>query len=152
VILVGLQASGKSTYGRQRYGSTHVLVSRDLFRSHPRPARRQRELLEGALRDGRSVLVDNTSPTVADRAAVIEVARALGARVTCCFFPPDVRASIARNGRREGKARVPVVGILATAKRLVPPALEEGFDRLVEVRADGAGGFDEHLLGAAYRT
>jgi N-acetylglucosamine malate deacetylase 2 len=149
VILVGLQASGKSTYGRQRYGGTHALVSRDLFRSHPRPARRQRELLEGALRAGCSVLVDNTSPTVADRAAVIEVARALGARVTCCFFPPDVRASIARNGRREGKARVPVVGILATAKRLVPPALDEGFDRLVEVRADGAGGFEEREIAAS---
>lgn len=149
VILVGLQASGKSTYGRQRYGATHVLVSRDLFRNHPRPARRQRELLDQALRAGRSALVDNTSPTLADRAAVVELARALGARVTCCFFPPDVRASIARNARREGKERIPVVGILATAKRLVAPTLEEGFDRLVEVRLDGRGGFEEREVGPA---
>lgn len=143
VVLVGLQASGKSTFGRERFGATHVLVSRDLFRNHPRPARRQRELIAEALRAGRSVLVDNTSPTPADRAAVLEVARAHGAGARCFFFPPDVRASIARNAARQGRARVPVVGILATAKRLVPPALAEGFDRLVEVRLDGHGCFVE---------
>ncbi len=51
VVLVGLQGSGKSTFYRQRFAATHALVSRDLFRNNPRPSRRQRELLDGALRD-----------------------------------------------------------------------------------------------------
>ncbi len=141
VVLVGLQGSGKSTFYRARFAATHALVSRDRFRNNPRPSRRQRELLEEALRQRRSVVVDNTNPTVADRAAILSVARAHGARATCYFFGRDVRAAIARNARREGKERVPVVGILATAKRLVPPTAAEGFDAVYAVTAQRDGAF-----------
>jgi hypothetical protein len=48
-----------------------------------------------------------------------------------------VRECLARNARREDKARVPDVAVFATAKRLVPPSREEGFDELYRVRADG---------------
>ncbi len=141
VLLVGLQGSGKSTFYRSRFAETHALVSRDLFRSNPNPRRRQRRLLEETLRAGRSVVVDKTSPTPAERAEIVGVGRALGAEVACYFFVPDVRASIARNSRRGGKERVPTVGILATARRLVAPAWSEGFDRLYRVEALAAGGF-----------
>ncbi len=140
-VLVGLQGSGKSTFYRRRLAATHQLVSRDAFRNNRRPARRQRELIEAALREGRSVAVDNTSPTVADRAAILEVARAQGATVTCYYFGRDVRAAIARNARRQGRERVPVVAILATAKRLVPPSPDEGFDAVWAVEPAPGGGF-----------
>ncbi len=39
-----------------------------------------------------------------------------------------------RNEMREGKARVPDVAIYATAKKLVAPSIEEGFDELLCVR------------------
>ena len=141
VVLVGLQGSGKSSFYRRRFAGTHVLVSRDLFRNAPRPSRRQRELIEQALRGGRSVVVDNTSPTVADRAAILAVAREHGARTACCFFGRDVRAAIARNERRAGKDRVPVVGILATARRLVAPTAGEGFDVVLAVAPEAEGSF-----------
>jgi predicted kinase len=141
VVLVGLQGAGKSTFYRQCFAGTHAHVSRDHFRNHRRPSQRQRELLEAELQAGRSVVVDNTSPAVADRAAILSVARAFGASAVCYYFVPDARASIARNEAREGKERVPVAGILATLKRLVPPARQEGFDHLYEVRANGSGGF-----------
>ena len=48
-----------------------------------------------------------------------------------------MRECLARNARREGKARVPDVAIFATAKMLVPPSREEGFDELYRVRPDG---------------
>lgn len=147
-MLVGLQGSGKSTFYRQRLAATHALVSRDLFRNSRRPARRQRELLEEALRAGRSVVVDNTNATVADRAAIVEVARAHGASAVAYYFGRDVRASIARNARREGKERVPVVGILATAKRLVAPSLAEGFERVLVVRPLAGEGFELRELAS----
>ncbi|HEX9291413.1 MAG TPA: AAA family ATPase [Anaeromyxobacteraceae bacterium] len=149
VMLVGLQGLGKTTFRRQRFDATHAVVSRDLFRNASRPLLRQRALVEEALAAGRSVVVDNTSPAVADRAAVLEVARRFGARTACYFFQPDVRAAIARNARREGKERVPVVGILATAKRLVAPTLAEGFDRLFVVKASGEGRFEVTEVGTA---
>jgi predicted kinase len=143
VLFCGLQATGKSSFYRQRFSGTHVLVSRDRFRNHRHPSRRQAALIEGALREGRSVVVDNTNPTPDARAAVVTVARAHGARVRCFFFGRDIRASIARNARREGKERVPVVAILATARRLVVPTKEEGFDELWDVEAMEEGAFVE---------
>ena len=42
-----------------------------------------------------------------------------------------------RNAAREGRARVPLVGVFSTLVRLVPPALEEGFDRIDVVVGGG---------------
>ena len=45
-----------------------------------------------------------------------------------------MRECLRRNEMREGKARVPDVAIYATAKMLVAPSIEEGFDELLCVR------------------
>jgi predicted kinase len=146
VVLVGLQGSGKTTFFRSRFAGTHAHVSKDLFRNARDPRRRQRALVAEAAAAGRSAVVDNTNPSRADRAELVALARALGMRPVCFWFPPDPRASIARNAGREGKARVPVVAILATARRLAPPALDEGFEELHEVRAREDGGFEVREL------
>lgn len=140
VILVGLQASGKSTFSRERF-PRHARVSRDDFPRARRPRERQRRMIEEALGSGKSVVVDNTSPTREDRAAIVEVARAFGAQVRCFFFPPDPEGSVARNRLRVGRARVPDVAIFATLKRLERPETEEGLDELYEVRPLPGGGF-----------
>jgi predicted kinase len=137
VIFVGLQASGKSTFFRGRFAATHEHVSKDLFRNNRNRNRRQRELVEAALRAGRSVVVDNTNPTVEDRRPLVELGRGFGARVVGYHFDSGTRGCLARNARRRGKARVPDVAIFATAARLVPPSREEGFDELRRVRLDG---------------
>ena len=46
VVFVGLQGSGKSTFYRTFYASTHVLVSKDRFRNNRKPQRRQMQLIE----------------------------------------------------------------------------------------------------------
>ena len=137
VIFVGLQASGKSTFFRERFAATHEHVSKDLFRNNRNRNRRQRQLVEAALRSGRPVVVDNTSPGLGDRRPLVELGREFGARSVGYHFESGVRECLARNARREGKARVPDVAIFATAKRLVPPSREEGFDELYRVRPDG---------------
>ena len=45
-----------------------------------------------------------------------------------------MKTALVRNRLREGIARVPDVAIFATRKRLVPPAMEEGFDEVVVIR------------------
>lgn len=139
VLFVGLQGSGKSTFYRGRFASTHVLVSKDLFRNNRRPQARQMFLIEEALREGRSVVVDNTNPTVEDRAAIIALARRYGAEVVGYVFDTPIEECLARNAERPGKARVPDAAVFITRKRLRPPTLGEGFDRLYCVRpaADG---------------
>ncbi len=140
IILVGLQAAGKTTFYRQRFADC-AHVSKDLMRRARPKDRRQVELVTAALRAGRSVVVDNTNPTVADRAPLIALGHAFGARVVGYFFEPDIRASIARNQQRQGREQVPKVAILTTAKRLQPPTAEEGFDELYRVRMEREGEF-----------
>jgi predicted kinase len=138
VVLVGLQASGKTTFRNERFAATHVVVSKDDFRNNSRPERRQQFLIDEALSSGRSVVVDNTNVRREQRVALIEQARAHSARVVGYCFPLCVEDSLRRNAQRTGRALVPEVGIRATAKAWVAPDLAEGFDALFEVRiADG---------------
>jgi predicted kinase len=130
VIFAGLQASGKSTFFRERFAATHEHVSKDLFRNNKDPNRRQAQLIEDALGAGRSVVVDNTNPTPEDRRALIGLGRKYGARIVGYYFDASLGECLRRNEGREGKARVPDVAIYATAKKLVSPSMEEGFDEL----------------------
>jgi predicted kinase len=134
VILVGLQASGKSAFYRDRFAQSHDLVSKDCFPNNRNPARRQRQLLESALLAGRSVVIDNTNPTAEDRLELITLARVHGAEVLGYYFSSRLEECLQRNRLREGKARVPDVALFATRKRLQIPTLAEGFDALFFVR------------------
>ena len=148
VVLVGLQGSGKTTFFRERFAATHQHVSKDNFRNNSRPARRQRRLIEEAFAAGHSVVVDNTNPTLADRAELVALGRAFGALVVGYVFPLDLAASQRRNASREGKARVPDAAIQMTARRLLMPTHAEGFDRLYCVRlVDGSGFEVTDLMG-----
>jgi predicted kinase len=141
VLFVGLQGSGKSSFYRARFAGTHDLVSKDCFPSNRKPARRQRQLVEEALAAGRSVVVDNTNPTVAERAELIALACSFGAGVVGYYFESRLADCLERNRRREGRGRVPDVALYATRKRLCRPALAEGFGRLFYVRLLGKGQF-----------
>ena len=141
-ILIGLQASGKSTFYRARFAATHVYVSKDLMGHNRHKARRQQELITAALAAGQSVVVDNTTPTVEERAPLIALGHAYGAPVIGYYFESGVGASLERNKGHEGAARVPDVAIFATVKRLQRPSYAEGFDRLYDVRIVGDGAFE----------
>jgi predicted kinase len=138
VILIGLPASGKSTFFRERFAATHDHVSKDLLRGIRQPERRQQQLLRKSLSAGRSVVVDNTNPTIANRAELIAIAREHGARVKGYYFETDAADAVRRNRLREGRARVPDVAIFTIRKRLQPPSMAEGFDELWHVRLDEA--------------
>ncbi len=94
------------------------------------------------------MVVDNTNPTRAERAAIVQQARAHGAQATVYFFDCTTRECLARNATREGRARVPNVGIFAIARRLQPPDAAEGFDRGFAVRPTADATFEVRpLLG-----
>ena len=138
VILIGLPASGKSTFFRERFAGTHDHVSKDLLRNNRRPQRRQEQLIHESLAAGRSVVVDNTNPSVAVRSPLIAAARSQGAEVVGYFFVTEAGDALRRNRVREGRDRVPDVAIFTVRKRLEPPRMEEGFDRLFSVRMNEA--------------
>jgi predicted kinase len=140
VILIGLPASGKSTFFRERFAATHDHVSRDLMRNAARPQARQQQLIAASLAAGRSVVVDNTNPSRSVRAAIVGVARQHGVPVTAYYFESAASDALRRNRRREGRDRVPDVAIFTARKRLEPPDASEGFDRIYLVRLHEAEG------------
>ena len=134
VILIGLPASGKTTFYRERFAGTHDHVSKDLMRRARRPDERQQRLIAASLAAGRSVVVDNTNPRRADRAAIVATARRHGADVAAYLFETEAGDALRRNRAREGRERVPDVAIFTVRKRLEPPDWSEGFDRIYRVR------------------
>lgn len=141
-MLVGLQASGKTTFCRQVLGAAYAQVSKDHFPNARNRQRRQLRLLGEALAAGRDVAVDNTNPSPEQWQPLIEAARQAGARVVAYWFPPDFAASMRRNAARAARSRVPEVGIKATMARLRRPETANGFDEVLTVRLDGKGGFE----------
>jgi len=141
VILIGLPGAGKSSFYRDRFAVTHAHVSKDLMRNRRDRQARQLALIDEALAAGRSVVVDNVNATAADRAALIDAARRRNAPVVGYVFTTNATECSRRNRSRTGRERVPEVAIRAAAKRFERPTQAEGFDRLVEVRAD-AGRFE----------
>jgi predicted kinase len=133
IVFIGFQASGKTTFYRERFAATHTLVSKDSFPNARNKAARQARELAAALSAGQHVVVDNTHPSVEDRAPLFHIAKQYDAIVSAYYFPTPLADCLARNALRQGRARVPDVGLFATAKKLVAPSRDEGFAEIWHV-------------------
>ncbi|MGZ3645545.1 MAG: AAA family ATPase [Ktedonobacteraceae bacterium] len=135
IILIGLQASGKSTFHRTRFVETYEHISKDLLKSSKNKNKNQKqaERIEKAFLEQRSVIIENTHVTVQDRQMLIDIGRRYDATIIGYYFEPDVSSSRRRNRQREGKAQVPEQAIFITAHKLEPPSYAEGFDTLYYV-------------------
>jgi len=137
VILIGIQASGKSSFYKQRFFDTHVRINLDMLKTK----HRQRVLLEACLTSKQPFVVDNTNVTSEIRSYFIGAAKAAGFRVIGYYLRSDVSGGLFRNSKREERARVPDKGLLGTYKQLQLPSREEGFDALYYVHINDAGDF-----------
>jgi predicted kinase len=142
VVLCGVQGSGKTTLYRDRFLATHVRVSMDLLRTRAREG----AFLRLCLETRQPFVVDNTNPTVAERARYVAPAREAGFRVIGYVVEVDAAVAAARNAAREGRARIPAAGLRGTAARFIRPALDEGFDELWHATASLNGWRIEPLL------
>lgn len=133
VILIGLQASGKSSFYQSRFSSTHVHISKDRLPKSSNKNRRQLELLQSSLAAGKSVVVDNTNAGRADRLVLIEAGRRFNAKIIGYYFESILKDCLERNRQRK-EGHVPAVALYTSAKKLEPPTIDEGFDKLYFVR------------------
>jgi predicted kinase len=149
IVFTGLPASGKTSFYRERFAASHVHISKDAWPNARKREARQRRLIDEHLRAGRSVVVDNTNPTPAERGPLIAIGRTLGALVVSYAFASTVDESHRRNAGRDGRARIDDVGIRAIASRLVVPGAHEGFDLRFEVRLGDDGFIVAPISGSA---
>ena len=66
VILIGLQASGKSTFARTRFGASHVYISKDAMPNVWKKELCLQKLIEEALSQGCEVVVVNKYSMIVD--------------------------------------------------------------------------------------
>ncbi|MBO6939171.1 MAG: AAA family ATPase [Deltaproteobacteria bacterium] len=137
VVFMGIQATGKSSFYKERFFRSHVRISLDLVRTR----NRERVLLEACLDTGQPFVIDNTNPTPEDRQRYIPRALERGFRVHGYYFSSSIADALRRNGARRELERVPERGVLACYARLERPTFAEGFDELSFVRLT-ANGFD----------
>jgi predicted kinase len=142
VIFCGIQGTGKSTFYLRRFFDTHVRINLDMLRT------RHREwlLLTACIQAKQPFVVDNTNPTVSERARYILPAKDAEFRIIGYFFDSEVRDALARNAQREGKRRVHPAGVYGTRKRLQVPSRAEGFDEIYCARITGEGKFSVQAL------
>ena len=134
VLFIGVQGSGKTTFYEERFFDTHVRISRDMLKTR----NRQHVLVSACLAARQPFVVDDTNAAKSRRAEFIEPTRAAGVRVAGYYFRCALREALGRNRRRPEGQVVPVPGVIATFKRLEPPAWSEGFDEIsiVEIGAE----------------
>ncbi|TKS81367.1 Bifunctional polynucleotide phosphatase/kinase DNA 5'-kinase/3'-phosphatase [Collichthys lucidus] len=136
IVAVGFPASGKSTFFH-----THVIpkgyayVNRDTLGSWQNCV----SACERALKEGRSVAVDNTNPDQESRKRYVDVAKAMGVPCRCFHFSASLEQAKHNNRYREmapsDKKHVKVNDMVfhSYKKHFVAPSLSEGFSEILQI-------------------
>ncbi|MGD9209663.1 MAG: AAA family ATPase [Desulfobacteraceae bacterium] len=130
IILIGIQAVGKSTFYKHNFFKTHVRVNLDMLKTR----HREKLLLNACIEMKQAFVVDNTNPTKADRKRYIDLAKANNFQITGYYLSSRVSEAIKRNNYRKGKEKIPERGIIATFSKLQRPDYSEGFNKLFHVK------------------
>lgn len=133
VIFIGLQASGKSSFFKERFFSTHVRISLDLLRTRNREWR----IMTACLETQQPFVIDNTNPTRQERIRYIDAAMSARYSIVGYYFRSKAAECLSRNQQRAQP--VPEAGILSAARKLERPTLDEGFNTLKYVRLTESG-------------
>jgi predicted kinase len=132
IIFIGIQGVGKSTFYRHNFFNTHIRINLDMLKTR----HREQIFLQACLEAKQPFVVDNTNPTIEERKRYITLAKAQGFRVVGYYFPAVLSDCKERNNQRPPKQVVPLVGLLATYKKLVLPTWAEGFDAIYTVKSE----------------
>jgi len=129
ILFCGIQATGKSTFYKQNFFNTHVRISMDLLKTRNRESR----FVNLCLETQQKFVIDNTNPSKEDRERYIPKIKTEKYKLIGYYFQSRIDEALERNGEREGKQRIPDVGVRATYSKLELPSYDEGFDELYYV-------------------
>ena len=138
IMMVGIPASGKSTWISENKKSDWLVISPDQFLEDKydyewTPERaseawaRSFQRYGQYLLDGGTVVWDATFLSPIIRASVLHIAKGAGFKTEAVFFDTDIEVCIERNSKRQ-REPVPDETIRRMHDGLVPPTVEEGFD------------------------
>ncbi|KAJ8306571.1 hypothetical protein KUTeg_017116 [Tegillarca granosa] len=138
VIMVGAPATGKSTF-RQRYLEPHgyIAVNRDTLGTMEKCIKAGKE----ALANNKSIVADNTNPTVDARSNFVKLAKQKGILCRCFWMKTPIELAhhlnFVRQNQTNGKVRrIPDVGYAVYNKNFQKPTMAEGFSEIIEINFD----------------
>jgi predicted kinase len=103
IIFYGIQASGKTTFYKDRFFKTHISISLDLLNTR----RKENIFLQTGLETQQRFVLDNTNVSRKERLTYIEKAKSFKFKLICYYFHSTVGEAITRNKSRLGKEQVP---------------------------------------------
>ncbi|KAM3615776.1 uncharacterized protein V6R79_007629 [Siganus canaliculatus] len=136
IVAVGFPASGKSTFFHTHIiPKGYVYVNRDTLGSWQKCV----SACERALKEGKSVAVDNTNPDPESRKRYVDVAKAIGVPCRCFQFSATLEQAKHNNRFREmapsdtKHAKVNDMIFHSYKKHFVAPVLSEGFTEILQI-------------------
>lgn len=126
-ILIGIQASGKTTFCHE-YFSDFDIVSLDVIKTR----KKEKNHIVEIIKTGKNIVIDNTNTTREERKKYIDIANQNSYKVVGIYFRSSLEECLKRNSERENK--IPLKGVLSTAKKLEQPSYIENFDELYYVK------------------
>lgn len=97
---------------------------------------KENKFLETCLATQSKFVVDNTNPTIAERAKYIELAKSKKYEIIGYYFHSSLEEALERNKARKEKERIPDIGVKGCYGRLEWPNMSEGFDKLYHVKLE----------------
>jgi predicted kinase len=132
IIFCGIQATGKTTFFKEKFFKTHVRISLDQLNTR----NKEKKFIETCFLTQQPFVVDNTNPTMEDRARYIAISKANKFKVVGYYFQSKLDEALIRNSQRIGKENIPEIGIKGTYSKLELPNFKEGFDKLYYVEIE----------------
>ncbi|XP_069461738.1 bifunctional polynucleotide phosphatase/kinase isoform X2 [Ambystoma mexicanum] len=136
VVAVGLPAAGKSTFFKEHLvPEGYVYANRDTVGSWQKCV----VMCAESLKNGKSVVIDNTNPDVESRNRYIECAKKAGVPIRCFLFTATIEMAKHNNTFREmtytGQGHQPVNDMIFNSykSKFVAPSLKEGFSEILKI-------------------
>ena len=150
VVMVGRPASGKSTITKHYFiPNGYIQINRDTIGTQEKCLK----AATSALKDGKSVVIDNTNPNKAARKPYIDLAAKQKVPCRCIYIDIPTELShhlnFVRQNQTKGKIRrIPEVAYRTYEKNFEPPDKSEGY---IDVQKVGfipifQGGDDKNIF------
>lgn len=124
VIMIGVALSGKTTYRKANFN--HETVALSYFDNS---RKKELEYIEELLKEGKSVLVDDTNLTVGIRKQHIDLGKKYHALIRGIFM--NTSRGLLEKRQRSRHDPFPLTVIYKQLKELETPTLDEGFNELI---------------------
>ncbi len=129
LLTIGIPASGKSSYIKNKLYDSHIRVNRDMINN----LAKEQTILTAILSTNMNVVIDRTNLTQEVRARFINLAKMYKYNVIGLIFDTPIEVCLERNKKRNLSTRVPEKIMKSMQSQLEQPSLEEGINQVIRV-------------------